>query len=209
MTDIIASDTTILNLNQAIYDALCEYVPVEIDTGVSIIFDLPSSEKPPSDPTLSVFLYQISEDLQMRTGQARVASHDSNAQPYTIAPGWVNVCCNYIITYWDITQTESISPGSFSSAPDNPSLKVMNQVVNALINNREIGGMPGAYARIIPPKAELNSLGNFWQALGNKPRLSLNLSVTVPVVLTDKKDTAASVQTMKVLTQQPPFDASA
>ncbi|MDR5782033.1 DUF4255 domain-containing protein [Caballeronia sp. LZ065] len=206
MADIIASDTTILNLNQAIYDALAEYVPIDLDSGVSIIFDLPNAENPPSEPTLSVFLYQISEDLQMRTSPMRVASYNAETKQSTLAPGWVNVCCNYIITYWDIGQTQSISPGSPGSAPDNPSLKVMNQVVNALINNQEIGGMPGAYARMIPPKAELNSLGNFWQSLGNKPRLSLNLSVTVPVVLTDKNDTVASVQQTEVKSQQPPFD---
>lgn len=208
MAGIIASDTTILNLNQAIYDALAEYVPIDVDSGVSIIFDLPNVDNPPSEPTLSVFLYQISEDLQMRTSPMRTSSYNAETKQSSIAPGWVNVCCNYIITYWDMAQTQGIAPGSPGSAPDNPSLKIMNQVVNALINNQEIGGIPNAYARMIPPKAELNSLGNFWQSLGNKPRLSLNLSVTVPVVLTDKNDMVAGVQQTEVKSQQPPFDAA-
>ncbi|GEM77079.1 Pvc16 family protein [Vibrio sagamiensis] len=35
----------------------------------------------------------------------------------------------------------------------------------------------------MPPKEELNSLGNFWQALGDKPRMVLNYSVTLPIEL--------------------------
>ncbi|MDQ7981310.1 DUF4255 domain-containing protein [Paraburkholderia sp. SARCC-3016] len=198
MAGTTASDTTILDVNQALYDALSGYIDVNPDTGVSIIFDLPAADSPPTEPTLSVFLYEIHEDLQMRTAQMRVPTYHADTRTSTIAPGWVNVCCNYIITYWDIAQTATSSPGSPGGAPDNASIKVMNQVVNALINNRQLADMPGAYTRMIPPKDELNTLGNFWQALGNKPRLSLSLSVTVPVFLTDDSDTAPAVQSTEV-----------
>jgi hypothetical protein len=152
---------------------------------------------PPTDPTLSVFLYEIHEDLQMRTGQMRLPTFDPTTKTSSIAPGWANIYCNYIITYWDMGQTVSASPGSPGAAPDNPGIQVMNQVVNALINNRQLADLPGAYTRMLPPKDELNSLGNFWQSLGNKPRLSLNVSITVPVYLTDKGDTAPAVQTVE------------
>lgn len=72
MAGTTASDTTILDVNQALYDALSGYIDVNPDTGVSIIFDLPAADSPPTEPTLSVFLYEIHEDLQMRTAQMRV-----------------------------------------------------------------------------------------------------------------------------------------
>jgi hypothetical protein len=201
MADIIESDTTIIDLNQALYDALSAYV----DASVSIIFDLPATDNPPTEPTLSVFLYEIHEDLQMRTAQMRTPPNPSGSTTITIAPGAANVCCNYIITYWDIAQTQTSSPGSPGGAPDNTAIKVMNMVVNALINSRQLAEIPGAYTRMIPPKAELNSLGNFWQSLGNKPRLSLNVSVTVPVPLTDKNITVPTVQnTDAEVAQWPP-----
>lgn len=189
---VITPDSSILDVNNALYNALSAY----IDSGVTIIFDLPQTDNPPTEPTLSVFLYEIHEDLQMRTAQMRVPTYNKIDKSVSIAPGWVNVNCNYIITYWDITQTQSIGLGSPGDAPDNPAIKVMNQVVNALINNRTLPGIPGAYTKMIPPKDELNSLGNFWQSLGNKPRLSLNLSVTVPVTLTDHNDTVPAVETV-------------
>ena len=43
--------------------------------------------------------------------------------------------------------------------------------------------MPTTRARVMLPKEELNSLGNFWQALGDKPRMELNYSVTLPIEL--------------------------
>lgn len=189
---IITSNSSILDVNNALFNALSAYV----DSGVTIIFDLPQTDNPPTEPTLSVFLYEIHEDLQMRTAQMRVPTYNKSEKSVSIAPGWVNVNCNYIITFWDITQTQSSGLGSPGDAPDNPAIKVMNQVVNALINNRTLADIRGAYTRMIPPKDELNSLGNFWQSLGNKPRLSLNLSVTVPVTLTNHNDTAPAVETV-------------
>lgn len=63
----------------------------------------------------------------------------------------------------------------------NQAIVIMNQVLNALINNRQLAAIPGAYTRVIPPREGLNSLGNFWQSLGNRPRLVLNYAATVPV----------------------------
>ncbi|ANB72015.1 DUF4255 domain-containing protein [Paraburkholderia phytofirmans] len=190
MTAAIQSSTAIIDVNNALNTALTNYV----DDGVKITFDLPDLDNLPSDPTVSVFLYEIHEDLQLRMSQARAQSRDPDKNVVTISPAWVNVSCNYLITYWDPQQTTS-GVGSPGSAPDNQAIKVMNQVVNALINNRQLAGIPGAYTRMIPPKDELNSLGNFWQALGNRPRLSLHASVTVPVSLTDRNETAPGVLT--------------
>ncbi|NMM02413.1 DUF4255 domain-containing protein [Paraburkholderia sp. RP-4-7] len=182
------SDTAIINVNNALNEALMSYV----SPAVAITFDLPDLDNLPADPTLSVFLYEIHEDLQLRTAQARVAVRNPDNNTVAILPGRVNVNCNYLITYWDSPQTTG-AVGSPGNAPDNQAIKIMNQVVNAVINNRTLPDVPGAYTRMIPPKDELNSLGNFWQSLDNKPRLSLYLSVTVPIVLTDKNDRATGV----------------
>jgi len=68
----------------------------------------------------------------------------------------------------------------------------MNQVINALINNRELKDFPTSYTRVIAPQ-ELTNLSHFWQALGNKPRLCLNFSATVPVQLTDLDESYTEV----------------
>src|ERR1700759_1622825 len=101
MAAVIGSSTAIIDVNNALNVALTNYV----DDGVKITFDLPDLDNLPSDPTVSVFLYEIHEDLQLRTAQVRSASRDPATNQVTISPGWVNVSCNYLITYWDPQQT--------------------------------------------------------------------------------------------------------
>lgn len=171
------SNTIIIDVNMALQAALTEY----LDSAVAIRFDLPNPEDLPPTPVVSVFLYDMCEDLELRMGESR-SYHDGR-----LRPGKVNVCCSYLITYWDSSQSSgNDGPGG---GPNNQAMLVMNQVLNALINNRELKEIPGAYTRVIPPKNEgLFSLGSFWQSLGNKPRLLLNYAVTVPVALYGKGD---------------------
>ena len=183
MTTKVPSDEALLDLNRAIFAALKDYV----DDAVDIRFDLPDPESPPVSPTLSVFLYDIYEDLQLRTAESRQYS----ATGSVLLPGRVNVCCNYLLMYWNGPAVEG-GPGG---DPVNQTVIIMNQVLNALINNRQLEAIPGAFTRVIPPKEELNSLGNFWQALGNRPRLVLNYAATVSVSQTvhPAKDTVSPV----------------
>jgi hypothetical protein len=164
------SDTTVITVNRALNEALRAY----LDPGIEIRFDLPDPANPPPDPIVSVFLYNIFEDLELRMGESRTyKAAGTNAAPV--------------------------------GTPDNQAMQVMNQVLNALINSRQLASIPGAYTRIIPPKDQgLNSLANFWQALGNKPRLLLNYVVTIVLTQTDKADVIPGVTVTDAVLEQMP-----
>ncbi|WP_118986946.1 DUF4255 domain-containing protein [Photorhabdus sp. CRCIA-P01] len=182
MRNLIASDNAIIEVNKTLSNILSKYLNDNKDN-IDIRFDLPEIDSTPSKPTVSVFLYDIHEDLQLRSAEPR----HYNPSTSSLLPGWVNINCNYLITYWHSNKpsTDSSSP---DSQPDNQAAKVITRILNALINNRQLTGMRGAYTRVVPPQENLNSLGNFWQALGNRPRLSLLYSITVPVKLQNNKD---------------------
>lgn len=190
MTQKLPSNTTVIDVNRAIQGALQSY----LDAAVSIRFDLPDPENLPADPVVSVFLYDMYEDLSLRAGEARAYSAG------LMLPGRVNVCCNYLITYWD--NAASSSNDSPAGAPDNQAMLVMNQVLNALINHRSLPTLPGAYTRVIPPRDGLFSLSGFWQSLGNRPRLLLNYSVTVPVALTAAQEPVSRVESTSALVEE-------
>ncbi|WP_080416989.1 Pvc16 family protein [Burkholderia ubonensis] len=183
MATAIDSDLSVIQVNQAVYNALSTYV----DDAVDIRFDLPDPDSPPIQPTISVFLYDMYEDLQLKTAESRQYNEGK------LQPSKVNVCCNYLIMYWDKPAKE----GSPDGGAINQATVVMNQVLNALINNRQLKDLPGAFTRVIPPKEQLNSLGNFWQSLGNRPRLMLNFSATVPVSLTDHNEVIPAVESQQ------------
>ncbi|MEZ9360297.1 Pvc16 family protein [Vibrio cyclitrophicus] len=178
----LPSDTTVISVNSAIDSALREY----LDPNVVIRFDLPDPANLPSEPTISVFMYDLHEDLKINSAEHRLYKEGK------LIPSKRNICCNYLITYWESNQTSS-SEGP-DSGPMNQAMLIMNQAMNAFINNRVLKGLPGTFTRVMIPKEELNSLGNFWQSLGSKPRLALNYMVTAPVSLTDHNLTLPKVE---------------
>lgn len=192
----IASDTTLIELNVAIEAALREYLP----TDVAIRFDLPPKDSTPDVPTVCVFLYDIQEDLQLRVGERRQYVSATGQ----FVPGYVNIRCCYLVTYFEVAQ--SSSSDSPSSQANSQSLIIINNVLNALVNHRSFSSLPGAYLRVIPPSEQLNSLGNFWQAVGNTPRLCLSYMVTVPLKLTDLQTTYVAVSTTEVQSALLPDD---
>ncbi len=121
----------------------------------------------------------------------------------TLLPGWVNINCNYLIIYWDTSKPSSDS-SSPDSQPNNQAAQVMTRILNVLINNRQLTDIPGAYTRIIPRQENLNSLGNFWQALSNHPRPSLMYSTTVPMKLQDIKYNITQIRQISASVDQKP-----
>lgn len=176
----ITVDRTVIELNEAIDAAIRLYLPTEVP--IDIVFDIPDAETVPEAPTVSVFLFDLQEDLELRASQQRIYSGG------TLNPGFVNVACRYLITYWGTVSEGRASP--LTSSPASQNIEIMNAVMNALINHRSFPTLPGSFTRIIPPM-DLNSLGTFWQALGNKPRLCLGYSCTVPVALNDGREIEA------------------
>lgn len=189
----MANYKTLVDVNNAMETMLRGY----LNENVAIRFDLPDVDAAQSDAAISVFLYDIHEDLQMRTAESR----GFNAGAGRLLPGLINVKCNYLITYWESTgpATDASNP---DSQPDNQAIQIMSQVLAALINNRQLADIPGAYTQVIPPKESLNSLGNFWQSLGNRPRLSLNYCITVPISLSDKGEQVTPVKTLSTTVEQ-------
>ncbi|MGV3344505.1 DUF4255 domain-containing protein [Enterobacteriaceae bacterium LUAb1] len=178
MSAITTSANAIVEVNKALSAILQQYLNPKTSGSIDIRFDLPDVNSTQSTPTVSVFLYDVHEDLQLRQSDPRRL----NVSNGSLRPGWVHLNCNYLITYWETQRAGSDGNGP-DSGPENPAVQVMTRTLQALLNNRELRGIAGAYTRIIPPQENLNSLGNFWQSLGNRPRLSLMYSVTVPILL--------------------------
>ncbi|KGM29693.1 hypothetical protein KS18_02130 [Photorhabdus luminescens] len=182
MTNIIDPNNAIVAVNTALHEILSQHLNTSNQI-IDIRFDLPEINSTPAKPTVSVFLYDIHEDLQLRSAEPRSYNPATNS----LLSGWVNINYNYLITYWHSNQPSGDASNP-DSHPNNQAACVMTAILNALVNNRQLPKIPAAYTRVIPPQENLNSLGNFWQALGNRPRLSLLYSITAPVKLMNNKD---------------------
>lgn len=183
------TETAITKLNTALQTALRTTLPAD---GIVIRFDLPQLDTPVPSPTVSVFLYQLTEDLELREGEPR--QYSSTDKKYKVSNVYLR--CSYLITYWD-----SLDGGDSVQGPDSQQMKVISWITSALINNRELPDGGSLFSRLMPSE-HLNSLGNFWQALGNRPRLCLTYDATIRVPLSENTPNVDPVDKITVKSKQ-------
>jgi hypothetical protein len=161
--------TDIAKLNDLIGKHVKQHIP-----DIEVRFDEPDPAHPPASPTLHLFMYLIHEDLAIR---------QSSRNEYNPATGGfvaedAYIRCLYLVTYWDnLSSGGADAPGA---QPDSPTVRNLTAMLKSLLCMRNHGDFKAYMLRVIEPEA-LNSLGNFWQALGNKPRAIINFAVTLPV----------------------------
>jgi hypothetical protein len=161
---------------------------------VAISFAAPDSEFPPSSvtlPAVDLFLYDIRENLELRrTGW--IVEHNGDGTARKKHPA-VRVDCSYLITAW-------ASESSTSRALDEH--RLLSEVMRVLIRYPIIPEvlLQGSLRGQEPPlpsstlqAGRLQSVAEFWQALGGKPKAALNYTVTIGIVPEQPLDTEAPV----------------
>jgi hypothetical protein len=149
---------------------------------VGISFAAPDSEFPPSSvtlPAVDLFLYDIRENLELRSPGWAIEHRSDGTAVRRRNP--VRVDCSYLITAW-------ASDGSPTRTIDEH--RLLSQVMSALLKHPTIPDvlLQGARKSQQPPlpsstlqPGRLQSVSEFWQALGGKPKAALNYTVTIGV----------------------------
>ncbi len=195
MVDDTATDITseIAVLNELIAKHIGEHV-----TNVDIRFDAPNAQEAPTTPTLHLFMYLIHEDLSIR--QSMQSSYNPQAAAYDTP--YARIRCLYLATYWESSSGDSTSPDTQASSQ---TILKLTETLRALLCMRRHNDFKNYQIRVIEPEA-LNSLGNFWQALDNKPRAIINFAVTLPVSIVHPNTNAEAgppiLETIMQSTQQ-------
>jgi hypothetical protein len=152
-------------------------LPVE---GVAISFAAPDDTFPPTGvelPAIALFLYDVQENRELRAERFELGRRDDGTVTRTRTP--VRVDCSYLITAW---------PGD--SAPDRTAdeHRLLGAVMTVLLRHPQIpaGDLRGELVDQEPPvrsrllaESQLRSLGEFWQAMGGKPKAALQYGVTI------------------------------
>lgn len=142
------------------------------DIQTSISFDPPYEQDVKGSAGLDLFLYDIREDRELRNNEWSVERTGKTAR---LRPPPVRVACSYVIT---------------GRGPDiDEQHKWLGRAMRVLLRYptlpREVLGEL-ASQELPPPTAALQpghiqSLGEFWQALGGKPRAALHYTVSICV----------------------------
>jgi hypothetical protein len=161
-------------------------LPSSLVNQVTISFATPDAQFPPQSvtlPAINFFLYDVRENRDLRTNEWVMDRLGNGTVAKRRAP--VRIDCAYLITAW-----------ASASAP-NPARDehhMLGEIMKVLLRHATIpmNVLQGSLAVAgqqpdLPTSAlqanNLQSLGEFWQALGGKPRTALSYTVTISVDL--------------------------
>lgn len=149
---------------------------------VAVSFAVPDDQFPPSGvspPAISFFLYEVREDYGLRSNEWELTRRDDGMVTRKRPP--VRVDCSYLITAW---------PSPSAPDPAHDEHRLLGEVLKVLLRHRRIpddylrgeltGQEPPLRAHVVA-ESQLRSLGEFWQAMGGKPKATLHYGITLSV----------------------------
>lgn len=151
-------------------------------SNITISFASPDNQFPPSGvtlPAVAFFLYDVRENHELRTNQWENTRQQSGMVTRKRVPA--RVACSYLITAW---------PNESAPNPAQDEHRLLGEVMKVLLRHREIpehylrgelaGQKPLLPARVTAENL-LQGIGEFWQAMGGRPKAVLHYSVTLSV----------------------------
>lgn len=188
------------DLDETLTRLLRHSLPREWADQVQISFAAPDNQFPPQAvvlPAIDLFLYDVRENLELRSNELYVERRiEEGKARRKLAP--VRVDFSYLVTAW---------PSESVSDPWEDEHRLLGEVMRALLRFRTIPAqmLQGVLARQDPAlpvsslqPGRLQSLGEFWQALGGKPKVALNYTVTVSVEPDDDEEWLVSFKEIDV-----------
>ena len=170
------------DLDETLAKLLRSSLPSDWVDQVQISFAAPDNQFPPQSvtlPAIDLFLYDVRENLELRSNDVHLTRHSDGTAVRQRAP--VRVDFSYLVTAW---------PSLSVADPWEDEHRLLGEVMRALLRHQTIpqNMLQGKLAEQDVPlpvsslqPGRLQSLGEFWQALGGKPKVTLNYTVTVAV----------------------------
>ena len=175
----------IKDLDETLAALLRRDLPPALVGQVQISFATPDDQFPPQSvtlPAIDLFLYDVRENLELRSNEVYVERRSDGTATRTQAP--VRMDFSYLVTAW---------PSESVPDPAEDEHHLLGEVMRVLLRYRTIPEdvLQGVLVGQRPPlpvssmqPGRLQSLGEFWQALGGKPKAALNYQVTLSVDVT-------------------------
>jgi hypothetical protein len=170
----------IRDLDQTIAKMLVAEAPVGSELAAAdITFDLPDGKwrSGVTKLTVNCYLYDIRENHELRTAEPVLRRSLDGTRAGRVRPP-IRVDCSYSITAWSVATTDAVLEEH----------RVLSQVLLVLAHNQQIpaadlvGSMvnqPGPYPSIIASPEATKNLPDFWRALDQQLKPSLNYVVTL------------------------------
>lgn len=145
--------------------------------GADIIFDRPSDTLAPPKTTVDLFLYDLREDLDLRSNQTTI----TRAGNQTIThPAALRLACSYLATAWPVGGTDLPLQEQRLLSEVLVVLSHYPTIPSSFLQGTLVGQEPPLPMVALHPDA-LKNLAEFWSSLGSKLKASLTVTVTISV----------------------------
>jgi hypothetical protein len=170
------------DLDRSLENLLKRELPPELVAQITISFATPDGQFPPASvtlPAIDLFLYDVRENRELRDSEWRIERQSDGTAVRKAPP--VRIDCSYLVTAW---------PSDSSTTPARDEHRMLGEVMKALLRHSTLPAavLEGSLAGQQPPlpasslqPGRLQSLAEFWQALGGKPKATLSYTVTIGV----------------------------
>jgi len=178
-------------------ESIAAFVQAELPLeAITVSFARPDEHFPPpgvSLPALSFFLYDVRENLGLRRAEWETERDSSGALLRRRNPSHLK--CSYLITAWPDETDLSEPPPAVTEH------RMIGEVMRLFMRNRRIPaeylvgelagdfGVRNAFVTEKPPlgtgEGQIQGLGEFWQAMGGRPRFALHYAATIGIDIFD------------------------
>ena len=138
----------------------------------NIYFDAPDDQFAPSTPAVDLFLYDVRENRDLRNNEWQMNRRSDGTAAKKHPP--VRVDCSYLVTSWasDVYGEHLLLSKVMRVLLRYPILP------SEILQGSLVGQEPPLPTAVLQP-GRLQSMGEFWQALGGKPKAALHYTVTI------------------------------
>lgn len=184
------------DLDKTLEELLKRELPPALAEGATISFATPDSEFATKVrlPAIDFFLYDVRENVELRNNQWLVERNSNGTATKKRPP--VRVDCSYLITVWPAesadVQTEHRLLGAVMKVLARYS-KLPDEILQGNLKGQD---PPLRTSALIP--SQLQSLGEFWQAMGGKPKAALNYTVTLSMEVSEIAETVSLVTDKRI-----------
>jgi hypothetical protein len=143
--------------------------------GAQIVFDRPTEQFNPSQTTIDLFLYDMRENMELRSNEPVIERNNGTA---IIHRPPLRVACSYLITAWPVGGTDlPLQEHRLLSQ----TLQVISRypMIPAVHMQGKLVGQEPPLPMMTTQAEGLKNPAEFWTAIGNKLRPSLNITVTI------------------------------
>lgn len=194
------------DLHRGVVMLLRAELPEELRNAIGISFATPGEDFPPASvalPAINLFLYDMVTFPELRQSVGGWEQQPNNS--FVRGPEPYRIACHYIVTAWAREGTP---------APEEDEYRLLGETMRVLLRYRILPpiAVTGEFARMGYPihvraleGGRLGSPGEFWQALGGKPRPFFNYSLIFALPVSDPEvSTAAVTETRVEIGRKPP-----